>query len=88
MQRPDLDLVDVRFVFWPGDMVLLQTPWPGKLKARTIEPFTFLHYMGWRGVNARICNIAGVEQVVSAANLKPLNPLTHVDWYLEVVEQG
>ena len=86
--RADLDRVDVRFVFWPSDMVLLQTPWPGKLKARAIGPFTFLHYMGWHGVNDRICNITGMEWVVSAANLKPFNPHMHVDRYQEVVEQG
>ena len=88
VRMADLDRVDIRFVFWPYDMVLLRTPRPGKLKARAIGPFTFLDYMGWHGVNARICNTAGVEQVVSVANLKPLNPHRLVDWYREVVEQG
>ena len=43
----DLDQLDVRTAFNPGDMVLLRSPRPGKLKVRAVGPYTFLHYVGW-----------------------------------------
>ena len=51
-------------------------------------PYTFAHCVGWRGVNAEIVGTAGKRITVSAANLWPMDPCTHVDRYARKVEQG
>ena len=51
-------------------------------------PVYFLRYTGWRGVNAKIMSATGVQLTVSATNLRPMHPLTHVDEYVRHVELG
>ena len=87
-RRTDLVLQDVRFMFTAGDLCLLRAPGGGKLKRRAIGPYTFARYVGWRGVNAEIVSVAGKRLTVSAANLRPMDPRTHVDRYARRVEQG
>ena len=72
-RRADLDQLDVRTAFNPGDMVLLRSPRPGKLKVRAVGPYTFLHYVGWRGTNAMIQGRSGQTLTVSVANLRPVH---------------
>ena len=67
---------------------MLRAPGGGKLKRRVVEPYTFARYVGWRGVNADIVSAAGKRLTVSAANLRPMDPRTHVDRYACRVEQG
>ena len=67
-------------------MCLLHAPGGGKLKRRAVGLYTFLCYTGWCGVNAEITSATGVRLTVSAANLRPLNPLTQVDEYVHRVE--
>ena len=69
-------------------MCLLRAPSGGKLKRRAVGPYTFLRYVGWRGVNAEIAGASGTRLTVSAANLHPMDPRTHVDQYTRRVEQG
>ena len=87
-RRTDLVLQDVRFMFTAGDLCLLRAPGGGKLKRRAVGPYTFARYVGWRGVNAEIVSAAGKRLTVSAANLRPMDPRTHVDCYACRVEQG
>ena len=84
----DLALQDVQFMFTAADLCLLQAPGGGKLKQRAVGPYTFACYVGWRGVNAEIVGTAGKCITVSAANLQPMDPRTHVDCYACRVEQG
>ena len=78
-RRTDLALQDVRFMFTAGDLCLLRAPGGGKLKRQVVGPYTFARSVGWRGVNAEIVSVAGKRLTVSAANLRPMDPRTHVD---------
>ena len=66
----------MRFIFKPGDLVLLRQRQPGKLVTKAREPYTFQQYTGPLGVTAWICAADGTRQVVSALNLLPMHPLT------------
>lgn len=48
-RRRDLAAHDVRFLFRPGDQVLLRNREIGKLKARSVGPYVFLKYLGKLG---------------------------------------
>ena len=76
-RRADLERMDIRFVFRTGDLCLLRAPTGGKLKRRAVGPFTFVKYVGWRGVNAEIVGVSGKVRTVSAVNLRPLDVRTH-----------
>ena len=86
VRRTDLVVQDVRFMFTAGDLCLLRAPVGGKLKRQAVGPNTFAHYVGWRGVNAEIMSVVGKRITVSAANLQPMDPRTHVDHYARKVE--
>ena len=86
--RTDLVVQDVQFMFTAGDLCLLRALGGGKLKRRVVGPYTFTRYVGWQGVNAEIVSAAGKHLTVSAANLRPMDPRTHVDRYAHRVEQG
>ena len=76
-RRADLERMDIRFVFRTGDLCLLRAPSGGQLKRRAVGPFTFVKYVGWRGVNAEIVGVSGKVRTVSAVNLRPLDVRTH-----------
>ena len=76
LKHPDLARYDVRFIFKPGDLVLLRQRQPGKLVTKARGPYTFQQYTGSLGVTAWICAADGTRQVVSALNLLPMHPLT------------
>ena len=76
LKRPDLARYDVRFIFKPGDLVLLRQRQPGKLVTKARGPYTFQQYTGPLGVTAWICAADGTRQVVSALSLLPMHPLT------------
>lgn len=80
-RQTDLALQDVRFIFSVGDLCLLRAPSVGKLKRHAIGPYKFGHYMGWRGTNAEVVGSDGRRLMVSAANLRTLDPRTHMDCY-------
>ena len=65
---------DVRFLFKPGDKVLLKQWLTGKLKVKATGPHVFLRYTGRRQVTALIGEVGGRQLHVSAANLLPMRP--------------
>ena len=68
-------------MFSAGDLCLLRAPSGGKLKHHTIGPYTFGRCVGWQGTNAEVVGSDGRKLMVSAANLRPLDPQMHVDRY-------
>ena len=72
-RRSDLADFDVRFIFSPGDMVLLRQREKGKMKTRSTGPHAFLRYEGRLGTVAVINGPANRELKVSAANLIPVD---------------
>ena len=72
-QRSDLAEYDVRFIFSPGDMVLLKQREKGKMKTRSTGPHTFVRYEGKLGTVAVILITPGRELKVSAGNLLPVD---------------
>ena len=72
-RRTDLADYDVRFIFSPGDMVLLKQREKGKMKPRSTGPHTFLRYEGKLGTVAVIIMHPGRELKVSASNLLPVD---------------
>jgi hypothetical protein len=71
-RKKDLAKYDVRFIFREGDSVLVKQKAPGKLKARSLGPYTFCNYCGRKGVNAVVKDTLGRRYYVSAANLLPM----------------
>lgn len=59
-----------------------------KLKQHAMEPYTFLRYMGWHGINAKIAGVSGIRLTVLAENLYPMDPGTCMDQFKHRVEQG
>ena len=84
--QTDLALQDVSFMFSMGDLCLLRAPSGRKLKRCAIGPYTFGHYVGWQGTNAEVVGSDGRKLTVSAVNLRPLDPRTHVDRYMRRAE--
>ena len=64
---------DVRFIFAPGDPVLLRAKEPGKLKCRAVGPYVFQKYTGSMGVTSVITNAQGKTYTVNAGNLLPVH---------------
>lgn len=62
---------DVRYIFKPGDYVLLKQRQPGKMKVKAVGPYLFIKYNGKQGVTAVVETDKGRLQV-SAANLLPV----------------
>ena len=85
-RRTDLPLQDVHFMYYTGDLCLLKAPSGGKLKRRAISPYTFGRYVGWQGTNAEVIGSDGRKLMVSAVNLRPRDPRTHVDRYTRRAE--
>ena len=77
-RRAKLADFDVRFLFRPGDRVLLKQKTPGKQQVRALGPFVFCSYTGALRVTATIADGSGRTQVVSVANLLPLRAGTAV----------
>lgn len=71
-KRRDLASADVRFVFDPGDPVLLRAKEPGKLKCRAVGPYIFTKYIPPGGLVAEIKNAKGKIYKVSSSNLLPM----------------
>jgi hypothetical protein len=63
---------DVRFVFDPGDPVLLRAKDPGKLKCRAVGPYIFIKYLPPSGLVAEVKNAKGKLYKVSSSNLLPM----------------
>ena len=72
-RRADLADYDVRFIFSPGDMVLLKQREKGKMKTKSTGPHTFVRYEGKLGTVAVIIVTPGRELKVSASNLLPVD---------------
>ena len=72
-RRSDLADYDVRFIFSPGDLVLLKQREKGKMKTRSTGPHTFVRYEGKLGTVAVIIIGPGRELKVSASNLLPVD---------------
>ena len=71
LRRQRLAEHDVRFLFSPGDKVLLRHVVPGKLNLKVKGPYVFVRYTGPLQVTARITSLDGTGEtrLVSAANL-------------------
>ena len=67
---------DVRFLFVPGDKVLLQHVVPGKMNLNVRGPYMLAHYMGPLLVTTHITSLdgAGETQTISITNLLPICP--------------
>ena len=87
-RQSNLDRLDIRHAFWPGDLCLLRAPAAGKLKRNALGPYTFDRYVGWRSVNTEIVGANGISRTVSMVNLRTLNGRTHMDVYRNLVEEG
>ena len=90
-RRARLADFDVRFLFQPGDRVLMKQKLVGKQRVRAMGPYTFLRYTGQLRVTAEIADTRGRTQVASVANLVPLRAGTVVtvdDPLLAQVEAG
>ena len=61
--------VDFRFIFMPGDRVLLRQKDPGKLKVKAVGPYLFVKYKGRQRTRAVILNNKNKERIVSVTNL-------------------
>ena len=59
LRHADLNEKDLRFVFQPGDRVLLKQRKPGKLQIKAVGPFVFVQYTGALQVTAKIVLPAG-----------------------------
>ena len=66
--------IDVRYVFAPGDYVLLRRRGGHKLSKRADGPYRFVKYNGKppRRFTAVVARADGSEQIVSLTNLLPL----------------
>ena len=66
--------IDVRYVFAPGDYVLLQCKGGHKLSKRADGPYRFVKYNGKppQRFTAVVARADGSEQIVSLTNLLPL----------------
>lgn len=73
LRRPDLARFDVRFIFSPGDRVLLRQREKGKMKVRSTGPHIFLRYTGELGTTALLSVGGGRTLPVSATNLLPVD---------------
>ena len=87
-RRSDLEKLDIRTAFLPGDLCLLRAPSAGKLKRQATGTFTFVRYVGHRGVNAEIVGVQGTLRMISLVNLCPLDHQMHINGYRAVVEEG
>ena len=67
---------NVRFLFSPGDKVLLRHVVPGKLNLKVKGLYVFVHYTSPLQVTTCITGLDGTEEtcLVSAANLLPMRP--------------
>lgn len=72
-RRTDLAKMDVRFIFSPGDRVLLKQRERGKMKTRSTGPHVFVRYEGKLGTVAVVIVGTGRELKVSASNLLPVD---------------
>jgi hypothetical protein len=72
-RRRDLAKLDIRYLFRPGDQVLLRNREVGKLKARSVGPYVFLKYIGKLKTVGLISMGGDKVQQVSAANLVPVD---------------
>lgn len=54
LEKENLAQLDVRFVFAPGDPVLLKQRVPGKMQCKAMGPYVFDKYVGPLKVNAII----------------------------------
>lgn len=73
LKRADLAEHDVRFIFSPGDRVLLRQREKGKMKVRSTGPHIFLRYVGELGTTALLSMGGGKTLKVSASNLLPVD---------------
>lgn len=73
MRQRTLAEHDVRYIFNPGDKVLLKQTQPAKHKCRAVGPYIFVRYTGELGVNAYIVGKNNKEYMVSAGNLLPVH---------------
>ena len=67
--------IDVRYVFAPGDYVLLRRRGGHKLSRRADGPYRFVRYNGKppKRFTAVVARADGTEQIVSLTNLLPLH---------------
>lgn len=73
-RRADLARYDVRYLFSPGDRVLLKQKRPGKLNVKALGPYIFVRYTGPLHVTAVIADGTGRKlPPVSVANLLPVH---------------
>lgn len=77
-RRARLADFDVRFLFKPGDRVLMKQKLVGKQRVRAMGPYIFVRYTGELRVTACIADTRGRMQVASVANLVPLRAGTVV----------
>lgn len=71
-KRRNTSDVDIRYIFEPGDPVLLRNKEPGKLKCKAIGPYIFIKYKPPDGMVAEVKNMKGKEYIVSSLNLLPI----------------
>jgi hypothetical protein len=74
LARDNLATHDVRFIFTPGDPVLLKQKVPGKMECKARGPYIFDKYVGPLKVNAIIIDKRSQPMRVSAGNLLPMHP--------------
>ena len=65
LKHSNLARYNVRFLFQPGDKVLLRKQEAGKLATKAHGPFIFVIYAVPLGVTAKIQSADGTKQIVS-----------------------